>query len=535
MKLKQLIFLLTLFCIGFASCKKKKETPNGDRANLSRDSIFLYAKQIYLWSDALPTYEVFNPRKYTGLSTDILNYEKELVDLSQYKINFATGLPYEYYLAGKSSKYSTITDLADKNPTAFIANKKSSVDLEGNGNDFGLKLSVYDQGAPAYALFVTAVYPNSPADKAGMIRSNRITKINGRTLGDNITTDIDFLNSAIIANNITIEGVLYANGVSSGVPFTKSLVKASYSSSPVLAAKVFTADAKKIGYLAYTRFSRLSNSKPDFDAAFTTFSNAGVTDLIIDLRYNGGGYVSTAQYLINQIAPPSLNGLVMFTEHYNSLMQAGNATILDHQPLLDGNGKVQYQGNDIVTYADIDYSVSGNTTRFAKAGPLNVANNIKSVIFIVTGNTGSSSELVINSLKPHMTVKMVGTKTFGKPVGFFPITIENKYEVYYPLFQTKNSLGQGDYFDGFAPDVPFPSNDGRGNLDDPRNNFGDPLEYYTWVAINYIAPNSVITGAAKTMSQQGKNVSTESLQRMNPVINGDEFMGMIETRRKLKQ
>ncbi|MBP8067771.1 MAG: hypothetical protein KAY27_04345 [Pedobacter sp.] len=535
MKLKQLIFLLTLFSIGFVSCKKKEvpptpTPPTTNRANLTRDSIFLYAKQVYLWSEALPTVEVFNPGKYTTASTDFLNYEQELIALSQYKINPATGRAYEYYLNGTDAKYSYISDIANKNPTAYIPEKKSAVDLEGNGNDFGIKLGAYGQDdiGQAFALFITAVYQNSPADKAGVIRSDRIYKINDRTIGASYPNDQAFINTAFSGTTIKIEGVNYTNGLA-GAAYTKTLTKAVYKSSPVFAKKVFTAGGKKIGYFSYARFSNLNaNSKTDFDAAFAEFNTAGVTDLIIDLRYNGGGYVNTAQYLINQIAPSSASGKVMFAEHYNALMQANGAAILTNQPLLDANKKVQFQNGRMITYADINYSVASNTEFFAKTGPLNTGNTISQVVFIVSGSTASASELVINSLKPFMNVKIVGAKTFGKPVGFFPITIENKYEVYYSLFQTKNSLGQGDYFDGMVPDV-------VDTFDDPRNNFGDANEHYTAVALNVIAPGAIVTSAPKTMSIQGKNVTVQSLKPLSPIVDGNEFVGMIETRHTLKK
>ncbi len=535
MKLKQLILILTLVGLGLVSCKKKEVTPTPtppttNRANLTRDSIFLYAKQVYLWNDALPTQEVFNPRKYTTLSTDLLNYEQELLAITQYKINPATGKPYEYYANGTDSKYSYISDLADKNPTAFIPEKKASVDLEGNGNDLGIKLGAYGQDdiGQEFALFVTAVYQNSPADKAGVVRSDRIYKINDRTIGASYPSDRDFINTAFSGTTIKIEGVKYTNGLA-GAAFTKTLTKAVYKSSPVFAKKVFTAGTKKVGYLSYARFSNLStNSKADFDAAFAEFSTAGVTDLIIDLRYNGGGYVNTAQYLINQIAPASASGKVMFAEHYNALMQSNGAAILTNQPLLDANRKVQFQNGRMITYADINYSVASNTELFAKSGPLNTGNTIANVVFIVSGSTASASELVINCLKPYMTVKIVGTKSYGKPVGFFPITIENKYEVYYSLFQTKNSLGQGDYFDGFTPDI-------VDSFDDPRNNFGDANEHYTAVALNAIAPGAIVTSAIKTMSIQGKNVAVQSLRPLAPIVDGNEFLGMIETRHTLKK
>lgn len=526
--------------MGLVACKRTKdpEPKEDSRADQSRDSIYLYAKQIYLWNDALPTYESFNPRRFTYASSDLLNYEQELYALAKIAKNPASGLAYEYYTVVNSSginveasdsKYSYIVDKADKNPIAYIPATRSAVNLEGDGNDFGLKLSAYGQGGDTFALFVTAVYQNSPADKLGMIRSDRIYKINGRAIGSNFDNDIDFINSAINGDEITIEGVHYKNGISD-VAYTQTLKKTVYKSSPVLSSKVFTEGSKKIGYLVYARFSTLANSKTDLDAAFTTFKAAGVTDLIIDLRYNGGGYVSTAEYLINQIAPKSADGKLMLTEHYNSLMQSGKATILSKQPYTDASGKILY-GNDgkMLTFADLDYSVAGNTKLFSKLGlSFNTDNSVNNVVFIVTKSTASASELVINSLKPYMNVTLVGTQTYGKPIGFFPITIENKYEVFYSMFQTKNSLGEGDYFSGLNPTV-------FDDFDDPRNNFGDSKEHYTSVAIGKIPGTGVGTFSARTMSIQGRDVAVESLQPMKPIVHGNEFVGMIENRHTLKR
>lgn len=544
MKLKQIFFLTAIVLVTFASCKKTDPTPvpvpppgTPTRAELTKDSIFLYAKQLYLWNDALPTYDAFKPRGYTAKSTDLLNYEAELLAIANSAKNPATNLGYEYYANGTDTKYSYISDIADKNPVAYIPNKTSAVDLEGNGNDFGLKISAYGQDdiGQEYVLYVTAVYQNSPADKAGMIRSHKILKINDKTIGASYPNERDLINTAFNATTIKLEGVTYVNGIANA-PFTVNLTKASYKSSPVYAAKVFTAGAKKIGYLAYARFSKLSNpsnvnpSDVNLDPIFVDFASKGVTDLIVDLRYNGGGYVSTAQYLIDQIAPITLNKKLMYTETYNSLMQSNGASILKNQPFTI-NDVIQYNNGKMITLADLDYSVATNTEFFQKNGPLT---GVTKVVFIVSGNTASASELVINSLKPYITVKMVGTQTYGKPVGFFPIRLENKYDVYYSLFQTKNSLGQGDYYNGFTPDVPF--TDVRGDLDDPRNNFGDPQEYYTSVALKEFGATGPITiAAAKTMSINGKNVSVQSLKPMKPIVDGNEFVGMIETNHRIKK
>ena len=528
MRIKPTAFICAFLLFSMASCKKSDTSPSpppslASRADMTRDSIFYYAKQIYLWNDALPSYEVFNPRKYTFSTTDLDNYNSELFAITQLKINPLTGLPYEYY-SGTRPKYSYIEDIANKNPSAYVPETKSAVDLEGNGNDLGLKLGAYGSNSN-YSLFVTAVYQNSPADKAGMIRSDKISKINGVAIGVNFDGEKNMINAAFDAATIQLEGVKYVNG-NPGSAFNITLNKAVYKSSPIYSVKVLTAGTKKIGYLAYARFSVMTNSKSYFDEAFNTFNTAGVTDLVIDLRYNGGGYVNTAQYLTNLIVPASKNGLVMFSEHYNATMQNGQAKILANQPLLDDNNKIQYQNGKMLTYADVNYSVASNTEKIEKAGPLQ---NISNVVFIVSGNTASASELVINSLKPHMNVKLVGTKSYGKPIGFFPVTIENKYDVYFSLFQSKNSKGEGDYFDGFTPDV-------IDTFDDPYHNFGDQDENYLVKAINLLAPGSpiVLAKANTTMSLQGQKNKVNVLPSLGPVVDGHEFIGMIETKHKVK-
>ena len=335
-----------------SSCKKspKPETtdgtntggvsPTGTRTQLTLDSLYLYAKQIYYWNDALPDYTSFNPRSYTSKSSALNNCNAELYALTQIKINPATGKPYEYYGDG-APKYSRIDDLADSNPNVSSNVNMADVDTEGNGYDIGIRPIFYLYGnSGAYELYITAVYPGSPAEAAGVKRGWVIRKINGQAVvGASYNGERASVIDALGKATVTIAGV---NAID-GVPFNVSLNKTSYKSSPVYAAKVITRAGKKIGYLAFARFSALTNkdgsSDSYLDPVFANFSAQGVTDLIIDLRYNGGGYVNSAAYLTNLIAPSSTSGQVMFTEIYNATMQAGKATILANQPLIGLMGK----------------------------------------------------------------------------------------------------------------------------------------------------------------------------------------------------
>lgn len=494
------------------------------RSQLSLDSIFLYAKEIYYWSDALPAYEVFNPRKYTT-GSDLTKYKSELFDITQYKINPLTGKPYEF-VANASNlnagypKYSFIDDKTTNNPIAYIPDLQGSVDLEGNGNDIGLSLSAIGSSS-SYDVRVRAVSPGSSADKAGITRGDLISTFDGTSVGHNYDAEYALINKALLASSVRLSGTR-----KNGSTFTVTLLKTVYKSSPVYKDTILTINGKKIGYLAYARFSIEANSEAILNQLFAGFSSAGVTDLVIDLRYNGGGYVSVAQHFTNLIAPASLNGRLMFKEKFNNLMQSGGATILKNQPLLDAGGNLRYSNGTMLTYANVDYTEAGNTYTFQKTGSLN---SIQKVVFIVSGNTASASELMINNLKPYMDVKLVGKTSYGKPVGFFPITIENRYDIYYSMFTSINSAGQTDYFAGFNPDWDA--------TDDITRDFGDPQEICFSAALAYITRGSfAVISRVASVNVKGKSVmATSSSLEVRDMSDNKSFKGMIESRFKFKK
>jgi carboxyl-terminal processing protease len=538
------VFILSLGF--FSACKKSDPAESttapvattgvpstGSRKELTLDSIYLYAKQIYFWNDALPEYSVFNPRKYTGKSVDLDNYEDELYAISQLKKDPATGVAYEYYDDG-FPKYSYINDITQNNPDATAnVNNKASVDTEGNGFDIGIRPIFYltSSGGTSgsFVLLITAVYPGSSAANNGVQRGWQIQKINGKAIsGTNYSSENAAIVSSLAGTSVKIEGVNYIDKVA----FSVTLNKTSYKSSPVYTSSVISRGAKKIGYLAFARFSTLTNVKGGTDAnldpVFANFAASGVTDLVVDLRYNGGGFINTAEYLANLIAPSSLEGKTMYTEIYNATMQSGAATILRNQPLLDGAGKVQPKANGgIYTYADLNYSATSadNIATFAKKGSLNSVTN---VIFLVSSSTASASELLINVLKPYVTVKLVGGTTYGKPVGFFPVTLENRYEVYMPLFETVNSVGAGKYYTGMVPD--------QAANDNSLYPFGNEKEALLDAALKIIAPGSAssqsASSAAAERSGKAASLNYTGMKAANP---NSEFTGMIEQRRTIKK
>ncbi|MES2826624.1 MAG: S41 family peptidase [Bacteroidota bacterium] len=504
-----------------------KQTVTTNRLELSNDSLFLYAKEIYFWNESLPTYDAYEPRKYTTAGSTLLNLENNLFSLVK-----AAGKA-DYLPTAGSPKYSYIQDATTANPTPIVAapNAQASVDLEGNGNDIGIyAISPVTKDNTTYKLYISAVSDNSPAAKAGLTRGAYITSINDQSVGSvaafNAGSERTLINATIYGNPAVI---MLQGFKTDGSAFNVTLTKASYRSSPIYKSNVLTAGTHKIGYLSYARFSNTSNSVSALTAIFNDFASKGVTDLVVDLRYNGGGYVSTAEYLTNLIAPASASG-TMYIEHFNNNLKnrkQSDPSILSHQPLLDGNDKVQYgSGGKMITYADIDYSVAGNTNLFSKKGNLSSVTNI---VFIVSARTASASELVINNLKPKMTVNLVGKTTYGKPIGFFPFRLENRYDVYLSLFETKNSAGQGEYYNGMVPDV-------DGGTDFAEYDWGNPSESYLAKALNIIAPGVTAIGSANRLysATAGKGVA-DQLKVIGEFENDKEFIGMIETRHQVKK
>ena len=209
----------------------------------------------------------------------------------------------------------------------------------------------------------------------------------------------------------------------------------------------------------------------------SNFATKNVSAILIDRRYHGGGYVSVQQKLADYLAPSPANGGLMMKETFNDKHQNYNTSIY-----------------------------------FAKVGSLNPDH----VLFIVTESTASSSELLINNLKPYMSVKLIGpAKTEGKPVGFFPLSAGDWY-VFPVSFRSTNSANSGGYFDGFAPDALV--------ADGLDKNWGDPTESCLAKAIKYVTTGSFTPLAPEIYKEDPAVISG------NKILDKTSFRGMVDVR-----
>ncbi|PWS31543.1 S41 family peptidase [Pedobacter paludis] len=509
----------------FVSCKKNTATPEdttlpttttttttvGTRDELTKDSIFLYSKELYYWYNSLPTYAAFNPRGYSSNET-------ELYALTQFSNDPTTGKSYEYVSGYAEPKYSFLDYVTTASKTSAL-----KADINGTANDYGFSVT-YNSTTD---LRVKYVYPVSPAAQQGLTRGCRITAVNGRTDLTYNSSNVTYLNNAIFGTNasVTLTFVDLTNATKN-----VTVTNASYTVKPILFTGIYTAGTKKVGYIVFNSFT--NNATADLNTAFANFATQGVTELVVDLRYNGGGYVSTATQIINLAAPTAETGNTMFTYYYNDYLQNITAaqrktSILIHQPLLDNDGKLQTFTTGVngkyATYADLNYQPTSadNIEKFAKSGSLNLGR----IYFIVGSGTASASELTINSLKPVMDVKLIGATTYGKPVGFFPIRID-KLDMYIPEFETKNKNGVGGYYSGLTVD--------KAANEDLTKAWGDESETLLAYALLYARTGSFVATAAKTASLSATStvmpnkLSSAEIKSLELSLDQNSFKGMVK-------
>ncbi|HSM52760.1 MAG TPA: S41 family peptidase [Erythrobacter sp.] len=344
----------------------------------------------------------------------------------------------------KDRYFTYITSIAEEN--ALINS--------GSSAGFGIRLG-YDTSANR--VYVLEAYENAPGLGAGIDRGTELLAI-----GTN-SSNLQSVSTLMAAGGP--QAVIDALGPSdpgvtrvirfrtaSGVTIEASIAKADYSLDPVsdrYGVRIIDDGGKKVGYLNLRTFI-VSSADPDLRAAFQQFKDQGVTELIIDFRYNGGGLVSIGNLM-------------------GDLMGAGRAGQVWSKTILRSSKSSE---NETKLFASQSQAIA----------PTKVA-------FIGRGGTASASELVINSMLPYLgnNVALIGTNTYGKPVGQFGFDRDQCDDRLRAVaFKTVNANDQGEYFTGLASVMP---NTCRAN-DDIFVPLGDPREASIATALDFLAGRS---------------------------------------------
>ena len=389
-----------------------------------------------------------------------------------------------------------------------------SGELEGGvSGDFGIEVGLaYDEQNNAH-IAVLYCYAGSPAAEEGVQRGWEITALDGNS---NMTLDGGTNSKRIVNALYNDPTTTFTFTLPDNTSKTVTLTRASYHINPVLLDTVYQVGSEKVGYFVYNSFisvegsDNAANAKSEIDNAFSNFKTKGVQDLIVDLRYNGGGAVVSTEYLDDLIAPAAANGQVMYTSKYNAPLTAYFSSIPDYKK----------------DYIDpVDFSIASNNL------------NLSRVFFIVDEGTASASELTINNLKPYMDVKLVGNTTYGKPVGFIPISIEfvtdtagyaHVADMYAINDETVNSQGKGQYYDGMTPDNQLTDYVGYnwGDTNDPRLR-----SIFNYIQGNGFLSQSDIDNGESNHRQKKPAVEYLRVKNEPSLRNPHAFNGMVDYRR----
>jgi carboxyl-terminal processing protease len=335
---------------------------------------------------------------------------------------------------------------------SYITSRAADEAFYSESQFIGLGLSTAVLGDE---LRVLQVFEGSPAAEAGLDRGSRLTAIDGVAM------------SAILAgggldaafgpaqDGLELTVVFETRG---GTSRSVVVRKRPVTIPTVSLTRVFEVDGRRVGYLFFRNFVRPSVAA--LDTAFEALKSAGVDELVIDLRYNGGGLVDVAVHLAGLVAGSAARDQVFAESRHN-----------------DRNRRL----NQTHRFRDPSHALG-----------------LERVVVIATQASASASELLINGLRPFVAVTIVGDRTYGKPVGQYGLPFCDK--VFAPVaFTMVNADGRGDYYDGLAADCPA--------ADDIGHELGDGAEASLAEALRV-----AVTGACSAAPSAG----TQRLGRATP-------------------
>lgn len=369
-----------------------------------------YLRDNYLWND-----------EYASLDVDYtMNYQDFLFNnLASMTTNT---LDNRSYPDGYGGTYHTLFSYVQKSISvkSYRSTEYTEKTLEYNFGMTGLGAALIND---TVAFIVQGVYHDSPAERSGIKRGTVIKQIDGNNITPyNIN---DYFYELLIPSSSHKLDIMYDNGKHVSLTSTAMLLN------PIIYKNVDEIDGHRIGYLVYSGFDGAFDREL-FDV-FKYFKSQNITDLVLDLRYNRGGHVMSANLISSCVAGEYSDGRVFASYLFNpTRMRALN------------NKREEYMF-EYSKYENLGISLAG--------GDL----GLKHIYCLVTNTTASASELVINALRGiDVEVTLIGQTTMGKNVGMEPISVvaDGEYYDFAPItFQTFNAKGFGDYGGGFVPDV----------------------------------------------------------------------------------
>jgi len=321
----------------------------------------------------------------------------------------------------------------------------------------------FDSATPPRNIRVAYVHPGSDAEAKGIVRGDTLVLADNVSADDNTQQGVSTLNAALFPASASSHTFRFSR--TGAAAFDRTMVAGAVNLQPVQ-SRVLSVSGQNVGYILFN--DHVLTAEPKLITAFQAMQNANVTDLVLDLRYNGGGYLFIASEVAYMIAGggPTATAVFETTQFSNKRSNENDST-----PFIS-----------TACIADANF----NCTSGAPLPTL----NLNRVYVLTSSSTCSASEAIVNGLRGvNIDVRLIGSTTCGKPYGFFGR--DNCGITYFPIeFQGVNNKGFGDYADGFIPagtgtagnNVP-----GCAARDDLDHALGDPTEGQLASALSYRA------------------------------------------------
>ena len=456
--------LLLILSLCLLSCSKEpiekqleeatRKAEAEDPLYSTKDFIWKGLNQYYLWQEEINDLSDTRFEKSLGYTNAT---SKRYVS---YLKNFSTPEILFKYLLSPEDRFSFIVEDIDQLEDSF----------QGISLSTGMDYALAQIETGEIVGYVRYVFPNSDAEKKGVKRGDFFLSVDGQRL-----TTTNYQQLLFNQKNSLTFGFFKVVNKQIVPTESKTLSQLPLQEDPILLHKTLSRSGKKIGYLVYNSF--VSKYDKQLNEVFGKFKSNGISDLVLDLRYNSGGSVQTAIYLASMIKGTDTNKVFV----------------------------KQTSNTKMINYWKRDHTFENNIS----GTPIHTL-NLSKIYILTSKHTASASELIINGLKPYLTVVQIGETTLGKNLASITLkdkTKGSKWAMQPIVLRSENAAGFGHYETGLVPNFEI--------KEDVRNlgTLGDENEPLLAKALE------LITG----MPQQSASLRQQGLRRVANRLSLEEF------------
>ncbi|RYY76826.1 MAG: peptidase [Gammaproteobacteria bacterium] len=425
-------------------------------------------------------------------SNDTYLWYNEIVD-----VNPNTDMdPMDYFALLKTNAKTDSGNDKDKFHFTYDSLEWYNLSVAGIAAGYGMELSWINSAAPNRNVVVAYTEPGSSAAAKNVKRGAKIIKIDGYDFINGNTQEIvDKLNAGLFPATTNETHTFEIQNVGAATTEEVILTSANITKTPVQNVKTIDTGTGKVGYFLFN--DHIATAERGLYDAVNQLSTEGITDLVLDVRYNGGGYLYLASELSYMIAGSTTEGKFFEKIIFN-----------DKHPTKDIFG----ENLTPTPFYNASESIGGSLPTL----------NLSRVYVITSADTCSASESIINGLRGvGVEVIQIGSKTCGKPYGFYPQ--DNCGTTYFTIqFKGVNNKGFGEYSDGFTPSSTDNEREmikGCSVADDLTHQLGDEAEKNLAVALNYRATGTCALPENSSSFKLQKTSAPDDLSEVSGSVN----------------